>query len=66
MGVFCYMQNAPFFYIRRNMLLYKLSVPDNFQEKFENFIKNLNVINGKAIVNIEDVKKIAATPKKEG
>ena len=47
------------------MLLYKITIPDEFQEKFENFINNVNAVNSKKTVKIKSKEKVAAEPKGE-
>jgi hypothetical protein len=48
------------------MILYSIMVKSGYKEKFDNMVKNLNILVGDDAVKIIDAKDIVAIPKKEG
>jgi len=44
---------------------YTVLVEDKFQEKFENFLTNLNIVNSKKVVSVLLKEQIVATPKED-
>ena len=45
------------------MQLYQVLVDEKFQDKFENFLTNLNIVNSKKVVTLIDKKEVVAIPK---
>ena len=47
------------------MFIYKIIVEEEYDEKFKNFLTNLNIVNSKNVVIVLEKKEIVAYPKED-
>ena len=57
--------NPPLLFLRRAMKIYSVSVNSGYEQKFENLIKNMNILGHDEIVSIIEANDIVAVPVKE-